>query len=277
MKNNPHFAFFGTSEVSVHVLETLKEAGYVPNLIVTMPDKPKGRKFVITPPEVKTWGEENGIKVLQPEKLDEAFIHDLKKESWDLFIVVAYGKIMPKTLLDIPIHKSINVHYSLLPKFRGSSPVEGAILADDKETGVTLIQMDEAMDHGPIIAQEKVNLTEWPLKRCDLMTALNEVGGKLLVETLPIWLEGKIIPTEQDHTQATFVKMIKKENALLDLTDDEYTNYRKIMAYETWPRAYFLKDGKRVIINAAEWKDGKLRILRVTPEGRKEMNYSDLN
>jgi methionyl-tRNA formyltransferase len=273
--HNFKFAFWGTSEVSVSVLEALKDAGFLPSLIVTTPDKPQGRKLLITPSKVKEWATLHKIETLQPEKLDDTFENELQKTSWDLFIVVAYGKIIPKKILDLPKHKSINIHYSLLPRLRGSSPVEGAILRNEKETGVSIILMDDKMDHGPLLAQEKVETKVWPPKRSELMEKMNEVANKLLVTILPQWIEGKIQPQEQDHSQATYVQMIKKEDALIDLHGDPEENFRKIMAYEEWPRAYFIENSKRVIINAAEWNNGELHITRVTPEGRKEMSYKD--
>jgi len=269
------WAFFGTSEVSVYVLEELSKVGFIPALIITTLDMPKGRKLTLTPSPVKVWAQNNDIKILQPENLDESFIKELKNENWDLFVVVAYGRIIPKEILNIPQHKSINIHYSLLPKLRGASPIEGAILSDERETGVSIILMDEKMDHGPILAQEKVEVSSWPPKRSELMESLNQVASKLLTDIIPKWISGEIKPIEQDHDRATFVKMIKKEDALIDLKDDDYLNFRKIMAYERWPRAYFVENNKRVTINQAIWKDDKLEIMKVTPEGKKEMNYKD--
>lgn len=272
---NINFVFFGTSDASVSVLEDLKKKGHIPKVVVTTIDKPQGRKFVITPSPVKVWAGINNVKILQPQKLDADFVSELKKETWDLFIVVAYGKIIPKEILDIPTHKSLNVHYSLLPKLRGSSPIEGAILQDEKNTGVSIILMDEKMDHGPVIAEQKIEIPVWPPKRTELMNNMNSVAGLLLSETIPKWINAEIVPKEQNHDEATFVKMIKKEDALLTLSEDPYLNYRKIMAYEKWPRAYFIENNKRVIVNEAVFTDGKLDIKRVTPEGKKEMSYSE--
>jgi len=271
--NKLSWVFFGTSDVSVSVLEYLKQTGLTPKLLITTPDKPQGRKLILTPPPVKTWGLKNSIKIIQPEKLDDNFISELKKENWDLFIVVAYGKIIPVEILNLPKHRSLNIHYSLLPHLRGAAPVEGAILGDLRETGVSIILMDEKMDHGPIIAQEKVSVPNWPPTRTELMEKMNVVANKLLADIIPKWVDGEIIPKEQNHTEASYVKMIKKEDALIDMKGDGYLNFRKIMAYEKWPRAYFLEDSKRVIINKATWKDDKLEITKVTPEGKKEMDY----
>ncbi len=273
MINSLNFAFFGTGDVSVSVLEDLKKAGYIPKLIVTPQDKPQGRKFVVTPPKAKIWAIDSNVPVLQPEKLDDDFYNELKKCDWDLFIVVAYGKIIPERILDIPVHKSINIHYSLLPKLRGSSPVEGAILQDEGNTGVSIILMDNKMDHGPLIAQREITVPVWPLLRSELMNTMNTTANKLLVEIIPKWVAGEITPTTQDESKATYVQMIKKEDALIDLSDDGYLNYRKICAYEVWPRAYFIQNEKRVIITSAKWVDEKLTIQKVIPEGKKEMDY----
>lgn len=275
MSNNLKWAFFGTGEVSMSVLNDLEKAGMLPALIVTTQDKPQGRKLVVTPSKVKVWAIERSIKVLQPEKLDEEFVNELKKENCELFIVVAYGKIIPKEILELPTHKSLNIHYSLLPKLRGSSPVEGAILSDEKETGVSIIKMDEKMDHGPIIAQQKVEVPAWPPTRTELMDSMNVVAGKLLASVIPRWIKGEIEAVVQDDSKATFVKMIKKEDGLINLKDDPYENYKKIMAYERWPRTYFIDNGKRVIVNKASWNNNELKIERVTPEGKKEMSYED--
>src|SRR3989344_2352475 len=175
---NINFIFWGTSEVSVFILESLKKACRTPSLVVTLPDRPQGRKMLLTPPPVKAWADKNGVKSLQPEKFDENLISKFGPEPQDIFLVVAYGKIIPIEILNIPKLGSINLHYSLLPKFRGASPVESAILADERETGISLILMDEKTDHGPIIAQEKLLPNEWPIGRNELMNKLNELGAK---------------------------------------------------------------------------------------------------
>ena len=275
-KEDIKFAFFGGSEVSIHVLEELKKAGMIPSLIITTPDKPKGREHVLTSPLAKSWADDNGVRVIQPAKLRDGVVEEeLKKEAerkpWDVFVVASYGKIIPDAILEIPKYKSINMHPSLLPELRGPSPIMTMILEDKKETGVTVMLMDADMDHGPLLAQEKVTINEWP-KVTDLERQLAVIGGKMLVDILPKWIEGEISPQIQDHDKATFSKMVKKEEALIDLSDDDYLNYRKIMAYERF-KPHFFKDDKRVIINSARFENDKLEILRVTPEGKKETDY----
>lgn len=279
--NKPKIVFFGTSPYAVMILEALTHADLKPELIITTPDKPAGKGMQITPPPVKVWAVNHDQKVLQPEKLkDPLFLDVLKDENFDLFIVVAYGKIIPQEVIDLSPHGVLNVHASLLPKLRGASPIESAILEDMKQTGITIMIIDSQMDHGPILAQKEVIVEPWPPKARYLGKALVEAGGQLLVEVIPQWLNGTLQPQEQDHSQATYTKKIVKEDALIDLSDDPYLNFRKIQAYADWPKPYFFveRNGKqvRVIIKEAKYKDGILTILRVVPEGKKEMNYADL-
>lgn len=273
-KNNLKIAFFGTPEFAVIILDELKNAGIIPSLVVTAPDKRQGRGMILTPPPVKIWAEQNKIPFLQPEKLDDSFLKQLKTDSWQLFIVAAYGKILKKEILDIPAHGTLNVHPSLLPKFRGSSPIESAIRTGEAETGVSIMLLDELMDHGPILVQVKVPLEE-DTRAIELERELAITGGSLLAQVIPKWIDGEIKAMPQDETHATFTKKIKKEDGLIDLADDPMTNYRKIRAYEAWPRAYFFKDGKRVIVTEAEMIDGAIHIRRVLPEGKKDMGYED--
>ncbi len=272
--------FFGTSEYSVMVLDTLKEAGYLPELIITTPDKPQGRGLVLTPPPVKIWAEKNKIKYIQPETLkDEKVVEDTTKIEPDLGVAVAYGKIIPKELINTPKHGILNLHASLLPKYRGSCPIENAILNDEKENGSTIIKIDEKMDHGPIISKVPVSVSDWPPKSFELGEILVKEGARELARIIPLWVEGKIKPEIQDESIATYTKKIAKEDGLIDLSGDPYENFLKIRAYDGWPNAYFFaeRSGKkiRVIIKDAEFKNGELKIIRVIPESKKEMNYGD--
>jgi len=276
-KNKPNFVFFGTPDIAVTVLEVLKEEGFVPTHIVTAPDRPAGRGMKMTPPPVKAWATKNNIRVLQPENLDDSFIDVLRETRADVFVVTAYGKILPKNLLDLPTHGSLNVHPSLLPKYRGASPIESQILADDRQTGVTIMLMDEQMDHGPLLAQTQVELEDWPPKIGDLYEALGYEGGKLLAYVLPRFVAGEIEAIPQNHKEATFCKKIKKEDGHIELDDDPYTNYLKFRAYERWPRTYFFtKDGKRAVISDGKYENGELVIKKVIPEGKKETPYKKI-
>lgn len=267
--------FWGGPEISIITLEKLKEAGFKIAFIVTSLDKPKGRKMIVTPPPTKVWGLENNIPVLQTTDLRETtFVETLKAHNCDVFVVMAYGRIIPLEVLNIPKAGSLNIHPSLLPEFRGSCPIESAILADKKETGVTVMHMDNEMDHGPIVAQEKVIVETWPPTTEELGNKLVTRGSELLVSILPDWISGKIQAVEQDHSRATYTKKIQKEDGLINLNDDPYQNFLKIQAYHGWPSAYFMKDGKRIKITAASFDEGKLIIEKVIPEGKSEMSYT---
>ena len=274
------FAFWGTSEFSVYILDSLKEEGFLPALIISTKDMPQGRKLEVKPTFTKVWAEENNIPILQPDKLkdNDGLFEKLSSLNFDVFIVASYGKIIPERFLEIPKRKTLNVHPSLLPELRGPSPIESAILRDIKNTGVSIMKLDKEMDHGPIVAQENYNIEEWP-KREELEKTFGEIGGKLLAETLPKWIQGEIKEIEQDHSKATYCRKIEKQDALINLSGDAYENFRKIRGFSGWPNAFFFfeKDNSkiRIVIKDAEYKDGKLIITRIVPEGKKEMNYED--
>ena len=267
MSNKLNFVFWGTPDVASETLEILKQNGFLPSLIVTATDKPQGRKMILTPPPVKTWAIENSIPYLQPDKINA---EDLPEA--DLFVVVAYGKILSEEIINKPKLGSINIHYSLLPKYRGASPVESAILNGEKETGVTIQKMLYQMDAGAIIAQEKLAIL--PNETApELRTRLIKIGGELLVKTLPDIMEVKTKETQQVEAEATFCKKIKKEDGLIDLNDDAQKNYNKFRAYTHWPRTFIFRDGKRIIITKAHLENNRFVIDRIIPEGGKETDY----
>lgn len=277
MSTEIKIGFFGGPEYSVLTLEKLHQAGFKIAFVATSLDKPKGRNLIVTPPPAKVWALAHDIPVIQTTNLKEdTFKEGLIAHNCDVFVVMAYGKIIPGDILNIPKAKSLNIHPSLLPKFRGSCPIESAILADEMDTGVTIMRMDEEMDHGPIIASETVIVKPWPPRAEELGKVLVEKGADLLVSILPDWIAGKIPEVPQDHSQATYTKKIQKEDGLIDLFADPYVNFLKIQAYHRWPSAYFFKDGKRIKITRASFSDGKLIIERVIPEGKPEMKYTDL-
>lgn len=281
--NSISFVFFGTPEPAVEILEALRRAGYIPELVVTSHDKPAGRNLKLAPSPVKAWAVKHRIPTLQPRTpTDPDFLHKLKDKSYTLFIVVAYGALLPPELLRIPRRGALNIHYSLLPKYRGASPVESQILANDRETGVSLLLMDEKMDHGPIVARKAVQISLWPPQASELRRKYNEVAGELLIEILPAWVAGNIQAKPQDHERATYTRKVTKDDRLVRLEDDTYKNYLKIQALAAWG-TYFLaekrstpaKSGMRVLIKSAEFKDNKLFITRVVPEGKREMSYEE--
>lgn len=278
------FVFFGTPEVSKDTLEILKEKGFIPSFIVTSLDKPQGRKMIITPPPVKVWAEQNKIPYIQPEKLStEEIQNTLNKLGLkpDLFIVVAYGKIMPEDLLNLPRLGSINVHYSLLPKYRGASPVESAILNGETESGVSIQKMAFKMDTGPIIVSQKIQI-EPDEKAIELKERLTKKGGDLLIDILNSleiedekFFEEKMI--FQNESEATYCKKIKKEDGLIDLNDNPQKNYNKFRAYSFWPRVFYFVNQKRIIITDANLKDNRFVIKKVLPEGKKEISYEQFS
>jgi len=277
--NNISFAFFGTPKIATTVLNKLEESGLLPTVVVTNPDTPKGRGQEIQPPAAKQWAQGHDISVLQPTDIDKYFMNTLADvDDFDVFVVVAYGKILPKALIDIPRRGTVNMHPSLLPKERGAAPVRGAILHEDK-TGVSIMKLDEQLDHGPIIAQKQV--AEWskesggPPKAAVLQERLAKVGGELVAQVLPRWAGNEIEATPQNHKQATYTGKFEKSDAKIDFDDDPYTNFRKIQAFHEWPRPHFFtEDGTRIIINDASLKDGELDIYTVTPAGEEKMDWS---
>lgn len=282
--NETKIAFWGTSRISVIVLDEMARGGILPSLIVTAPPRQKGRGLEMASSEVKVWADAHNIPTIEPEEIkSEEFLETLGTD-WDLFIIASYGKIVHRKVLDLPKHGTLNVHPSLLPELRGASPIQSGILADvvpgtTHETGVTIMQIDEEVDHGPIVVQEKITVPNWPPKGLELEEMLGVLGGKLLVKTIPLWLAGTITPKEQDHGHATFTKKMTSGSGQIYLDDDPVRMYRKIRAFDSWPRAYFTteRNGKdmRVVVTKAHLAEGKLILDRVIPEGKKEMSYED--
>ncbi len=282
IQNSKNFAFFGSSEFSVYVLEELKLHNLLPSLIITTPDKPRGRKMILSPNEVKVWAQENDIEVLDPASLrnNPDLISQLKTIDCNLFLVASYGKIIPKEIFDIPERKTLNIHPSLLPKYRGASPIQSQILNNDKNVGVSLMLIDEEMDHGAILLQKEVSVAGWPLGRIELEKLLAIEGARLFAHSYKEWLAGNINPIPQKENLATYCTKIQKEDGKLDidlenLEKDAHQNLLKIKALEGWPGTYFFYKDKRVIIKSAEIKEGKLNILKVIPEGKNEMSFED--
>lgn len=269
-QNNFKYAFFGTPAIAQQTVDLLHKAGFPPTLVVTNADKPVGRKHVLTPSPVKVWAQEHTIPVIDTENKDELFAH-LAKESWDAFIVVAYGHIMQERLINLPLHGTLNIHYSLLPRHRGASPVEAAILAGDEITGVTIQQMVYKLDAGNIIAQASI-----PLAGDETTPELKEVmavmGAELLSDVLPVWLNQEITPEVQDETQVTTSGKFKKEDAEIRSDMDELTKWRTYRALiERKP--YFIEHGIRNIITDAVFENGTFIIKEIIPEGKERTPY----
>lgn len=273
------FAFFGTPYVARDTLAYLASQGYVPEVVVSSPDARRGRGLTLTPSETTAWALECELKVLTPLKIDADFIEEMKGYGCAYAIVVAYGKILPQALIDAFPQGILNIHYSLLPKYRGASPVEGALLAGETETGVTIQQMVYALDAGDVLASETTDIRPDETTR-ELRPRLVSLGARLLVDMLPAFEAGTLSPVVQDHTQATVTRKIRKEQGELSLTADATTNWNTYRAYAESPGTYtFLeKDGSRirVKIRTAAFENGVFVPVLVVPEGKNETAYSSL-
>ncbi|MFH2063243.1 MAG: methionyl-tRNA formyltransferase [bacterium] len=253
MNHLTRIIYFGTAEFAVPALRALLERpeSYEVAAVVSQPDRPAGRRGELKPSPVAALARSADLKLLQPEKLDQAAIDVLRDLSADLFIVAAYGQILPQTVLDLPPHGTLNLHGSLLPKYRGASPIQTAIRDGEPETGVTLMLMDRKMDHGPLLASaiETIRPDDDYL---GLSERLADDAADLLIQNLPGYLAGELKPNEQDHEAATFTKILKKEDGRIDWTADSAVEVeRRVRAYRPWPGTFF------------DWTDRKGQTLTV--------------
>lgn len=260
--------------------------------VVTQPDRPVGRDQKLLPTPVKAFAKENKIPVLTSENKEKllAIRHKLLALKPDLFVVAAYGQILPPEVLAIPKKGAINVHPSLLPKYRGASPIQGAILNGERETGVTIMLVDEKMDHGPILSQVSIPIATDETTPT-LTLKLARLGADLLVKTIPRYLSGKISPKEQDHRLATYTKLLVKEDGLISWSMNNLEIERRIRAYNPWPGVWttvgeMADQLERVVKNpnqtnlrlkllSAAVEDGALSIQTVQVEGRKPNTLSE--
>ena len=240
------YIFFGTRELGAKVLESLLESGNFPSLVVTSQDKPAGRKQELLASPVKLVAKKHNLPLAQPEKPAELILKKEIQEA-EFFVVAAYGGILPKELVDLPAKGVLNVHPSLLPKYRGPSPERFTLLNGDKETGVTVMLLDEKIDHGPILAQEEFVIPEG-IHHEELHLKLGEIGGALLARTIPLWLDDKIAPREQDHDRATFTKKVTKEDGKIDWNNEAEYIAGQIRAFDPWPGTYTSWQGKNMKI-----------------------------
>ena len=278
-------AFFGTPTLTVPVLDTLQASSLTPSLIIAAPDKPVGRKQILTSPPSADWAKRNHVQTWQPASKTE--LMDLNSplylSDWDVFVVFAYGRILPRLIIDLPRFGTLNLHPSLLPKLRGPSPIRSAILTNQRHTGVTVIKLDEEMDAGPIVAQTVISVpeTDWPMNGPQLDQLLVSAGADLLADTIPRWCAGELKAQPQDHTQATYCQLTKKEDARLDIDpsalpsgETAYQALLKIKAYAGWPVAFFEHNRQRVkILDASLDATGKLIIHQVIPAGKNELSF----
>ncbi len=296
--------FIGTPKFGAIILESLIKANFRPILVVTETDKPVGRKKVLTPPPVKLLADKYNINVIQPAEIrnSKSEIRNLKP---DLIVVAAYGKILPEEILEIPKYGCLNVHPSLLPRWRGPSPIQSAILNGDTDSGVTIMKIAEKVDAGPVLIQRKLKL-EGNETYDVLHDKLGEMGGDLLIEIIPEWITGKIDPQLQDESGATYTRILKKEDGKIDWGKSAEEIERQIRAFNLWPGSFTFweKSGKLIrikilkarVLNRADSKTypigktlvagqnelciqtgkGFLIIERLQLEGKKEIDSEDL-
>ncbi|UTE71139.1 methionyl-tRNA formyltransferase [Rossellomorea marisflavi] len=230
--------FMGTPDFSVPVLKALIENEYEVVAVVTQPDRPVGRKRILTPPPVKVEAQKHGISIFQPEKIKNSDeLEEVLALEPDLIVTAAFGQILPKRLLDAPKHGCINVHASLLPELRGGAPIHYSILQGKSSTGITIMYMVEKLDAGDIISQVEVEIEETDHVGT-LHDKLSEAGSALLIETLPKLLDGSVSPVKQDEEQATFAWNIKREQEKIDWTKSGKEVYNHIRGLHPWPVAY---------------------------------------
>ena len=256
--------YMGTPDFAVPALKALIREGYLVTAVVTQPDKPKGRGKILMPSPVKEVALEYGIPVLQPRRVrEEGFFEILQQYGPDLIVVAAFGQIIPVSVLELPEFGCINIHASLLPKYRGAAPIQHAILDGEKETGVTIMQMGEGLDTGDILTQKII-----PIRDTDtagsLFDILAEEGAELLVRTLPSVFDGTVVREKQPEESTTaYASMIRKEQGILDFGRTARELERHIRGMDPWPGAFTHLNGKTLKVwkafaepDAKAWPDG---------------------
>ena len=272
--------YMGTPDFAVPCLERLVADGFDVACVVTQPDKPRGRKQEMTPSEVKVCAMNHGIEVYQPDSLrtDEAYEY-LKKFEPDYIIVAAYGKILPKRILDMPKFACINVHGSLLPKYRGAAPIQRSVLAGDKVTGITTMLMGEGLDTGNMLLKSEyvidINATSG-----EVFDALAASAPDLLIETIDKFTKGEIIPEKQNEAEATHAAMLSKDEAVIDWNKSAEEIHNLVRGMAPWPVAFTVYNGKKMKIftteligektslSAGKFKEDKNRILVACGDGK---------
>ncbi|MDQ0253774.1 methionyl-tRNA formyltransferase [Evansella vedderi] len=250
--------FMGTPDFAVPILDALVENEYDVQLVVTQPDRPKGRKRQLTPPPVKVAAEKHGIPVFQPEKIKKA-------EEWqkvaeiqpDILITAAFGQILPKGLLDVPPLGCINVHASLLPKYRGGAPIHQAIIDGEKETGITIMYMVEKLDAGAMLSQSAIPIEETDTTGT-MHDKLSKLGASLLLETLPEIMEGSITAVEQDESEVSYAPNITKDKEIINWNRTAREIYNQVRGLVPWPVAYTTFDNSRLKIWWTEVSTAKI-------------------
>ena len=293
---NTRIVFMGSPDFALPALQALYEHYQVVG-VVTQPDRPAGRGRQPQASPVKQAAQALGLEVYQPVSLRKPeVLAQLSAWAPDLIVVAAFGQILPKAVLDLPPKGSLNVHASLLPHWRGASPIQAAIAAGDDHSGVTIMLMDEGLDTGPILSQRSVPLP-FGITGSQLSKQLAELGARTLIEILPSYLDGMVAPLPQNENEATYAPMLKKSDGLLDFNRTALELTRKVNAYQPWPGTYFNFNNRQLKVLAAHPHDtfdssigahyivnespavgtaqGLLVLDRVQPEGKKPMSGAD--
>lgn len=292
--------FMGTPDFAVPTLQALYDGGHNVQAVFTQPDKPKGRGYKLTPPPVKVLALSHDTHVYQPASLKkngEEYIELLKKLAPDCIVVVAYGKILPQSVLEIPKYGCVNVHGSLLPKYRGAGPIQWAVLNDEEKTGITTMLMGEGIDTGAMLLQEETPIGENETA-AELFDRLAVMGAELLTETLEKLEKGEITPVPQDESQSSYAPMLSKDMCNVDFNNPVRKIHKQICGLSDWPCAVTMLDGKRIkvyrseivsytpcgepvgsIVNEKDFSvacsDGVIRFTEIQAEGSKRMKTAD--
>ena len=269
-----NYVFFGSPKFARIILQKLIENGLPPSVLICNPDRPFGRKQILTPPETKKYVVENNlnIKILQPETNDDlakiANASEIKESKFG--VVAAYTKIIPQSLIETFPQGIIGTHPSLLPKYRGASPIQTAILENDAVAGATLYLLDKKMDHGPILAQESMDISDKNWNYNQLEEALADACANILVRTIPLFAENKVISEMQTESNATYTKKFVTEDGRVDLTNgNPETIWRKIRALNPDPGVYSEINGIRTkLLEAEKLSDGSFVITKIQPDGK---------
>ena len=252
---SPRILFMGSGRFAVPSLEALVRSGYQVVGVVSQPPRPVGRSRVPTPPPAMAAAMQMGLAVQTPVRLrDPGAVAAVASFRPELIVVAAYGQILPRAILDLPPHGCVNIHGSLLPRWRGASPIQAAILAGDEYTGVTLMRMDTGLDTGPILARRPTPIQDDDTAQT-LEDRLSRMGADLLLEELPRYLGGSLHPVPQEESLATYAPMIRKEDGLVDWKRPAVAIWRACRAYQPWPGIY------------SYWRGRLLKILSCSPEG----------
>ena len=247
--------FLGTPDFAVLPLKSIIESNNEVVAVVTQPDKPVGRKAIITPCKVKEFALSQGLNVLSYEKISRDGIHDLKSLNADIMVTCAYGQILSSEILSLTKHGVINLHASLLPKYRGSAPIQWSIINGDEKTGVTVMQTALGVDTGDILLQREIEISKTETAG-ELFDRLSKLGADIIVEALSLIERGEITPVKQDESLATHVSMLKKEDGRLDFSKSATSLYNLIRGLNPWPVAFTTYEGKMLKVYSATISNG---------------------